>query len=210
MKQTRYLCSLFLCLLFLAGCQRESAAWESVQPSTHGYETEAAKRDEQQVTEQIPERRQVTVHVCGAVECPGVYTLTEGARLVEAVEMAGGFREDADTDWCNQARQIADQEQIVIYTAEETAAMKEQGQVSADAPAANASGVSESTDGDKVNLNTASLEQLMSLPGIGASRAQAILEYRESQGGFASIEEVMQIGGIKSALFEKMKDRITV
>lgn len=147
---------------------------------------------------------ELVVYVCGAVKEPGIYTLADGSRLYEAVTMAGGFSAEADPAYHNLARNIADGERIYILSCAETAELTiEQqaggeegaGSMAADAP---------------INLNTATAEQLTTLPGIGEARAADILEYRARIGQFAAIEELMNVSGIGEAMFEKIKDKIIV
>lgn len=137
------------------------------------------------------------VHVCGAVAVPGVYELPAGSRIFDAVELAGGVTEDGVPTALNFAERVYDGEQILVPTWEQYNA----GWTSAGA---------ESVSDGRVNINTATKEQLMALNGIGESRAQAIIAYREEHGPFLTIEELMQVSGIKEAAFEKVKDYITV
>ena len=137
----------------------------------------------------------IFVHICGEVNKPGVYELPEGSRIFEAVEAAGGFTEEAAEASLNLAQVISDEAQIVILTmeeAEEKARMERE----------QAAGI--------VNINTASKEQLMTLTGIGESRAEDIIRYRSESGGFQSIEEIMNVPGIKESAYLKIKDSITV
>lgn len=145
----------------------------------------------------------ICVHVCGAVNAPGVYEMAEGSRVCDAVALAGGFAEDADSTWINQAGYVQDGQQLYVYTAEET-----QG-LSRDAPPHGEAAVQDTADG-LVNLNTAGREELMTLPGIGEAKADAIIAWRTEHGAFGAIEEIQQISGIKEAVFSKIKDRITV
>ena len=112
--------------------------------------------------------------------------------------MAGGLREDACEDSLNQAQEITDGQMIKIVTEEEASQGGEE------------SGSEEFDSDGRINLNTAKAEELMTLPGIGASKAQSILSYRDEKGGFSSIEEIMEITGIKEGVFSKIKDYIIV
>ena len=147
------------------------------------------------------------VYVCGAVANPGVVFLSRSARVYEAVEMAGGFLDEADPEWINQARQIEDGEKIRVYTKAETAAMTSAGDrpEGEDRPEGGFSG----TASKKINLNTASEEELMTLPGIGEAKAKAIISYRNEQGPFSGPEEIVKVSGIGQALFERLRDSIT-
>ena len=140
------------------------------------------------------------VHVCGAVNRPGVYSFPEGSRVCDALNAAGGLREDASATWANQAALLSDGMQIVVPTEEEA-----QGLTAGDAGTA----ASQSGSG-LVNINTASAEELMTLPGIGQTRAEAILAYRQECGRFETIEDIMKVDGIKEGSFEKLKSKITV
>ena len=169
---------------------------------------------------------QIAVYVCGAVMEPGVYYFQEGARICDAIDAAGGFLVMADSQWLNQARILSDGEMLVVYTQEETAALREQGiaqgstvnpdPASAAPGQASGSEASPASGGDGsgsevlVNLNTASREELMTLPGIGEAKADAIIRYRTEVGLFASTEDVMNISGIKTSVYGKIRDHITV
>ena len=129
------------------------------------------------------------VYICGAVETPGIYEFCEGARLYELIEEAGGFDEEADADAVNLAMEVKDAQQIRIPYIGETIASDEE---------------------KLIDLNTASTADLCTIPGIGESRATAIIEYREKNGGFGDIEELKNISGIKDATFEKIKPYVCV
>ena len=144
----------------------------------------------------------VFVYVCGAVNAPGVYELKKDARVFEAVGLAGGMTQEAAPEAVNQARAVADGEQIYVPTVQE-AQMQGAGVME--------SIVTENADGSgKVNINTAGKEELMTLTGIGEAKAQSILDYREEHGRFGSAEDLMQIEGIKEGVFNKIKEDITI
>ena len=166
------------------------------------------------------EAKTLVVHICGAVSAPGVYELPAGSRIIDAVEAGGGFLPEADEACCNLAEEIVDGCQIYIMTKSESCA---------DGQTEKKAGIQTSPDSDMqttdrnvrsnsapalenglVNLNTADVAALMTLPGIGESRATAIISYREQHGAFAKIEDIMKISGIKQAAFSKIKDKITV
>ena len=158
---------------------------------------------------------EIAVYVCGAVQKEGVYYLAAGSRICDALEAAGGFRNDADRQWLNQAKILTDGEMLVVYSEEETADMRLHGLTQGEgaaAPSGSASGTAcdPGETGALINLNTASKEQLMTLPGIGEAKADAIIRYRTETGLFASTEDVMNISGIKNSVFNRIKDRITV
>ena len=166
------------------------------------------------------EAKTLVVHICGAVSAPGVYELPAGSRIIDAVEAGGGFLPEAEEACCNLAEEIVDGCQIYIMTKSESCA---------DGQTEKKAGIQTSPDSDMqttdrnvrsnsapalenglVNLNTADVAALMTLPGIGESRAKAIISYREQHGAFAKIEDIMKISGIKQAAFSKIKDKITV
>ena len=148
----------------------------------------------------------LAVDICGAVARPGVYYLSEGARVCDVVDCAGGLLSDADTKNLNQAAYVNDGDKIIVYTIEETAAGT--GAVASGTQTMGVQGTAAQTG--MVNINTADVTQLCTLSGIGESRAQDIIAYRESNGGFQSIEEIMNVSGIKEATFSKIKDDIVV
>lgn len=166
------------------------------------------------------ETKTLVVHICGAVSAPGVYELPAGSRIIDAVEAGGGFLPEAEEACCNLAEEIVDGCQIYIMTKTESCV---------DGQTEKKAGIQTSPDSDMqttdrnvrsnsapalenglVNLNTADVAALMTLPGIGESRAKAIISYREQHGAFAKIEDIMKISGIKQAAFSKIKDKITV
>lgn len=159
------------------------------------------------------------VHVCGAVEAPGVYELPAGSRVYEAVQAAGGFSEDADQSYVNQAQILADGVKLVIPTVEEAAGDKKETALQigiigeGDAVGKEVSGQADEGNGNqpgRININTATKQELCSIPGVGETRAAAIISYRESHGGFAKPEDIMKVNGIKEGMYEKIKDSIRV
>lgn len=157
--------------------------------------------------EEEEEREEIWVHVSGAVQKPGVYRLKMGARAFEAVEAAGGFADQADTEWLNQAAPLEDGEKLQIYTREETAVMEERGESSESFKEPN---LPEEETKDRIDINAASLEELQEIPGIGEARARAIIDYREEAGAFDAVEEIQEVPGIKGKTFEKIEDYIIV
>lgn len=161
-------------------------------------------------TEAPETEARIAVYVCGAVNSPGVYELEASARVFQAVEAAGGFRDDADQEWVNQAQFLQDGGKIRIYTRQETEQMRQAGMEEGSLLPQDQAGEAQTEGQGLVNLNTATKEELMTLPGIGEAKAEAVIAYRQEQGGFSSIEDIMNISGIKEAVFSKIKDRITV
>ena len=193
----------------------ESTAGDAGQPGGSGDETEESMAgDAGQPGDSgdgtVTENTVIYVDVTGAVKAPGVYTLPAGSRVFEAIALAGGAREDASLENLNQAGILQDGQQIRVYTEEEAAQMAQQGSLPSLPGAETAAGQKESQEASKVNINTAGKEELMTLTGIGETRAEAILAYRQETGGFPAPEDLMQVEGIKEKTFEKLKDQITV
>lgn len=188
-------------------------------------QTTAEEADKAEPAEDVP----ICVHVCGAVRNAGVYEMPAGSRVFEAVELAGGFTEEADEGYVNQAQPLSDGIKLVIPTKEQVSSLKENpadgGERSDPGGQTEESGAegygvlggedkasedgAASADG-KININTASEEQLCEIPGIGATRAAAIVAYRQQAGSFASIEDIMKVSGIKEGTYAKIKDNIKV
>ena len=141
------------------------------------------------------EAQAVFVHICGEVAYPGVYEVPKERRLCDVLLLAGGFTEAAAMDSVNLAGQVSDGMQVVIPSIQEV-------RQAAAEKARERDGL--------LNLNTATKTELCTLSGIGESRAAAIIAYREAHGGFSAVEEIMQVEGIKSGTYEKLKDRIYV
>jgi competence protein ComEA len=137
--------------------------------------------------------RTVVVHVVGAVRRPGLYELAEGSRIDEAIKKAGGPKRKAALELVNLAAPIADGQQILVPAREDVAA------------APFAPDPAQSLPTAKVHLNTATLEQLDTLPGVGPVTAQKILDYRTEHGSFQSIEELDAVSGIGPARLEQLK-----
>ena len=165
-------------------------------------ETESAPKEERPPEETKPSSQaSYVVHVCGQVKEPGVYELEPGSRVYQAVEMAGGFGPDAASWYLNLAQEVADGMKIQVPTEEEALAWGNSG---------GSLSVGQGQTETKVNLNTADEEQLMTLTGIGESRAADIIRYRQEHGPFERIEDIMNVSGIKEGAFQKIKDSITV
>lgn len=139
------------------------------------------------------------VYICGSVVSPGVYVCNKTARVYEVIDMAGGFSEDADTTYLNLVANISDGQKIYV---------PKQGEKQENEAAAHIEG--QETQSALVNINTATAQQLMTLPGIGESRAKDIISYRTKYGNFKSADDIMKVSGIKEAAYEKIKDMICV
>lgn len=157
------------------------------------YDEELAITPEnEEITEEKNE--EITIHIIGEVKCPGIVVLKNGQRIVDAIEAAGGETEEADLNKLNLAQILNDGDKVYVPNkAEEIEDYKE------------TTGKSST-----VNLNTATLEELTSLPGIGESTAQKIIDYRKQNGKFKVIEDLKNVSGIGESKFDNIKDKITV
>lgn len=207
---------LVLCLT--AGCGRkndgvsldEIQMRQGEQEEADGTGTSEDIRDDKDIQKEASEESEksegkICVFVCGEVASPGVYELASDSRIYQAVEAAGGLLESAAGDYVNQAELMSDGQRIYIPSAEEVLS----GSFGIPGAGSSAAGGQTASDG-KVNLNTAGKEELMTLTGIGEKKAEAIIQYRNTGGGFGSIEELMQVEGIKEGTFEKIKEDIVI
>ena len=151
------------------------------------------------------------VYVCGEVRTPGVVRLPAGARVTDALELAGGPTAKAELAAVNLAAPVTDGQQILVPqrgSAAVASAPSSSGSSSSGALGASAAGGA--TPGALININTASLEELDSLDGVGPSTAQKIIDYRTENGGFETVDEIKEVPGIGDAKFAAMEDAITV
>lgn len=183
-------CAMFLFSLSAAGCRKEEEPLETVSEDVLEESDDKPEKEEKK-------EETIVVYVCGCVKNPGVYELPSDARVSDAVQLAAGFHENAAKEAVNLAKKVEDGEQIYIPSKDEVSKQID-----------SVEGMKE--DDDCVNLNTADLEELKTLPGIGDAKAKSIINYREEHGGFKNIEEIMQIEGIKDGVFQKIKDKIKV
>lgn len=218
MKQKKKILWMLLPVLIFGGCgsqgsvlkrtQEESSLLETQEkePETaDGAETKDGQEENPEQTEEsLPEW--IYVDVSGAVENPGVYRIEAGSRVFQVLEQAGGCTEDASLETVNQADLLSDGQKIRIYTREETEQMGDDLRDESQGMETD----SQTTSDGRVDINRAGKEELMTLTGIGETRAQAILAYRESHGKFSSVEELMQVEGIKEKTYEKLKDQIRI
>lgn len=156
------------------------------------------------------------VYVSGYVNNPGVYELSAGSRVIDAIDAAGGYSKEAYDNYLNLASLISDGQMIYVPSEEEVS----QGNVESIAGNGGTSGIGVNGNGGNsgsngtgnsgglVNINSASKEELMTLPGIGESKADKIIAYREENGRFSTPEGIMEISGIKDGLYNKIKDKI--
>ena len=172
------------------------------------------------VSDKEMQQAMIYVDVCGAIANPGVFQLAAGSRVFQAIEAAGGYLPEAALTCVNRAGVLTDGQQLYILTQEEMErqgrdpvemAGASDGQMNGSAGTGQNTGMTAQVQQDnRININTADEAQLTTLTGIGATRAQAIIAYREENGPFAAIEDIMNVQGIKEGTFAKIKDEIVV
>ena len=204
------LCTLICMMLLvtLAGCGKNTVEFVNSESATEDFGLETESKAPNTESAETEEPKTIFVYVCGAVVSPGVYPIPEGSRVCDLFQKAGGLTEEAAEDYWNQARVLTDGDMIYVPTEEEAKERSEEEWMSA-----AGSGNTQDTSGEKnkkVNINTASKEELMTLPGIGESKAIAILNYRQEKGKFSTIEDLKEIPGIKDGVFSKIEDYITI
>lgn len=187
----------FMAAVLLTGCsgqEMEILSGETGDSLEGSGKVQTAGEEESAISQES-----IWVYVCGCVNCPGVYELPEGCRLFQAVEAAGGLTGEAASDSVNLAELVSDGQKIYIPSMEEAQ----------DSVLDGTEGEQDVSDG-RIHLNTATEAELLTLPGIGPSKAAGIIRYREENGGFSSPEELMEVPGIKSATYEQIKDLVTI
>lgn len=191
-----------LCLLALTGAGLLYYSTQTAGPEVEIVKTEETGEIQNRMPDEAEQRldmeqpaKDIYVHVCGAVVSAGVYCLPEGARAADAIEAAGGVTDEGVPDLLNLAKTVSDGERIYIPAEGETESFFRMEEQSGD---------------DRVNINAASKEELMTLPGIGSARAEDIIAYRTSHGEFEKPEDIMNVAGIKEAAYQKIRDKIKV
>lgn len=179
-----------------------------------------------------PETSKIKIDIKGEIKHPGVYQLEEGDRVSDAIKISGGLTENADTELINLSKTLKDEMVIIIYNKNEIEKLKQEQKepktiieyIEKDCSCPDTindacikenkqsqkTGEKELTKDNKISLNTGTLEELQTLPGIGESKAKQIIKYREENNGFKTIEEIKNISGIGESTFEKFKDYITL
>lgn len=190
-------------LLYLFLQQNDSSEETLTMTTIPQDQTEQLNTETEQMEEPIVEK--IMVDVKGAVKYPGVYELTTDDRVIDAIEDAGGYVEEAETTAVNHAQKL--QDEMVIYIpkiGEPIENFSTNGQV------VTTSSENDNDSSDKVNLNSADETALTTLPGIGPSKAQAIIAYREENGSFKTIDDLKSVSGIGDKTFEKLRELIDV
>lgn len=195
-----------LLLYFFTSNSTEQSPIQTIEPITPlaALETTETERIDQSAPEVF------MIDVKGAVRYPGVYTLEEGMRIVDAIEAAGGYRDDANPALINHAQRL--QDEMVLYIPKIGEQLSEELQTliagaSVSSTSGGSGGVNQS---GKINLNKANESELTQLPGIGPSKANAIIGHRTEQGNFQTIEDLKKVTGIGEKTFEQLKDLIDV
>jgi len=205
-------------LLALSGCNKGNSSdqlleveLDALEEGGEGESNEVHQREGMELEEQV-DNSPVFVHVCGAVNQPGVVELTGNKRVFEAIDLAGGLREDAAVSYINLARMVEDGERVYVPNLEEIAQLND-GRLDIHLFLEMVGGGennSPTESSGKVNINRAGLDELMTLSGIGPSKARSIMDYREQHGGFNTIEELMNVSGIGTSTFEKIREFVTL
>ena len=156
------------------------------------------EKEDKNQKEEVVEQDLITVDVKGAVKSPGIYDLPVGSRINDAVQKAGGLTDNADSKSINLAQRISDEALVYVPTKEEATSQEAH------------SNASNPKENKKVNLNKASLEELKQVKGLGAKRAQDIIDHRESNGKFKLVDELKKVSGIGAKTIEKLKEYVTV
>lgn len=156
------------------------------------------EKEDKNQKEEVVEQDLITVDVKGAVKSPGIYDLPVGSRINDAVQKAGGLTDNADSKSINLAQRISDEALVYVPTKEEATSQEAY------------SNASNTKENKKVNLNKASLEELKQVKGLGAKRAQDIIDHRESNGNFKSVDDLKKVSGIGAKTIEKLKEYVTV
>lgn len=187
---------------------------------------------ETKIEEPLIETEKIKINIKGAITNPGVYELDSDARVIDAINISGGLLKNADTSILNLSKKLQDEDVIIIYTVEEVRKIKEgnivieyiekecncpdiENSACIDPDSVISDNVSKDDKNEmpnnttKININTATIEQLQTLTGIGKSKAEAIIEYRSNNGLFKTIEDIKNVSGIGESAFEKIKDSIT-
>lgn len=207
-----------LMLMFLTGCTSankeiilsDNTANNTLEAEAFSSQEDSGKETETPETLDNEPPENVVVYVCGAVVNPGVYELPEGSRIDDALAAAGGFSEDADRTYVNLAARLSDGSKLQIPTISETSDEALAKEIESFDTGDNGYKSGASDGSGLININTASQTELATLPGIGEGIAGKIIKYRDENGSFKSIEDIMKVSGIKDKLFSKIKDQITV
>ena len=210
---------ILILMILLTGCKRADSSDIIFTDEASGSATEAPLEASVETSVEGPveaplevsdTKKTLVIFVCGAVNEPGVYYLEEGLRIIDAIEAAGGFSDEADMTYVNLAAPLTDGIKLQIPTTAESMETDAKASIeSYDESSVTASG-SNAVGNGLININKASKEELKTLPGIGDGIASKIIDYRTENGNFSCIEDITKVSGIKDKLFAKIKEHITV
>lgn len=196
----------------------EASAPSTVKKSSN-ENTEVKKKETKDTKDEVT---RIKVDIKGSVVAPDVYEVDSNSRVIDVINIAGGVTEDADTDNINLSKKVSDEDVIIIYSHEELENKKSYEEkidyCTTDNNSACATNVvtfddnstNEDTGSSIININTATVEDLMKLSGIGEAKAKSIIEYRNSIGSFSKVEDIKNVTGIGDSIFDKIKDYITI
>lgn len=187
-------------LLFGGNGENDEIVVEQTRESQEVFIDDGGQSDmtaEGEATANETEAVMLVVDISGCVNEPGVYEILDGTRLHQVIEQAGGLTKDADIDAINQAELVTDGQKILIPAKTESGTD-------------NASAAAQPVQNGKININQADSIALQEIPGVGPATADKIIQYREANGKFQSIEDIKNVSGIGNKTFEKMKDKICV
>ena len=224
-KYFKYIFTFFICIMLFVIVYENNNNIEKVSAKENNSITKKEDKKESDST--------IFVDVKGAVNNPGVYELESGKRVINAINKAGGLSSNANSININLSKKLTDEMVIIVYTKNEILNYKNGGNVKTISCASNECVCPDSNNdacisktssnskslgskaiiknsNSKVSINSASKEELMTLNGVGEAKAQKIIEYREKNGQFKSIEDIKNVSGIGDSMYEKIKDSITL
>ena len=197
--------------------------WALEDEEPEKVEEKPIKIEKKEKTEKKEEIEKIKVDIKGEINTPGVYELTKENNVMDAINLAGELTNKSDTSNINLSKKLKDEMVIIVYSKQEIINMKEKEKITC--PPCNNACIEEKDEtskinitekketnesNEKININTANIEELQTLTGIGETKAQNIIDYRNKNGGFKEIEEIKNVQGIGEAAFEKIKDNITI
>ena len=195
----------------------------SLEEEPEKAEEKPIKIEKIEKKEKKEEIKKIKIDIKGEINTPGVYELTEENNVMDAINLAGGLTNKSDTSNINLSKKLTDEMVIIVYSKQEIINMKEKEKITC--PPCNNACIEEKDETSKINIeekketkevegkiniNTATIEELQKLTGIGQTKAQSIIDYRNKNGGFKDIEEIKNVQGIGESAFEKIKDNITI
>lgn len=187
------LVNIFLCTFFMWGCGHAS---EKISLREHVGKSQTLKEAGKEETE-----KNIYVYIFGAIKKPGVYTVKEGSRIFQVIDIAGGMKKNAKEGYLNQAETVTDGQSIRVLTKRQYNKVHKKSGVKTN---------NNKTDSGKININSGDVSALMQLSGIGETKAKAIIAYREKNGHFSKIEDIKNVSGIGDSTFSNISADITV